>query len=52
MSPPPAEKSKSQQSSNAHEAQNKFARNYLNTIINSADEKKAKETLLPQLLDT
>ncbi|KAL9628679.1 MAG: hypothetical protein Q9204_005739 [Flavoplaca sp. TL-2023a] len=45
MSSPPAETFKSQQSSNAHEAQNKFARNYLNAIIKSADEKKAKESL-------
>ncbi|KAL9611678.1 MAG: hypothetical protein Q9204_009006 [Flavoplaca sp. TL-2023a] len=44
MSPPPAEMSKPQQSSNAHEAQNKFARNYLDAVIESADKEKAKET--------
>ncbi|KAL8894955.1 MAG: hypothetical protein Q9192_003940 [Flavoplaca navasiana] len=33
-----------QEPSNAHEAQNQSACNYLHDIINSADEKKAKET--------
>ena len=36
--------SKPHQSSNAHGAQNKFARNYLDARIKSADEEKAKET--------
>ncbi|KAI4271898.1 MAG: hypothetical protein LQ337_005674 [Flavoplaca oasis] len=40
----PTEISKPQQSSNAHEAQNKFARNYLDGILKSADEEKAKGT--------